>query len=317
MKRSLIASRKVLKESGYSIRDFLPEEVLDILHAANAEKLSENVESCWPAQGGVYLKLDEKSKPKFVANIKDFRNLMTHTIALRASNTIRVTKNETDAHTGGTNMETDDPVAATTPGDPVQPLQPPVTPSHNTQGVENPAPKTSTPTVTAHTNTTSAAPIQQYPNLPKTNNTPSKGEVNRRNYAALWGSATPLRHYNKSVRSEILKSNLSLNDVGFGFADTEDLNGSNYVFSGNILSPSPGGSAQPSKSAATKFTSPPKMHFSALKVKPVKSPLASKQPAASPGSATNATKVPSTEPIAANSGTTGTSEKAARAQCKT
>ena len=51
MKRSLIATKKVLLNSGYKIRDFLPEEVLDVLHAANAERIAENIESCWPARG--------------------------------------------------------------------------------------------------------------------------------------------------------------------------------------------------------------------------------------------------------------------------
>ncbi len=51
MKRSLISSKKVLHETNYKIRDFLPEEVLDVLYAANAEKLVENLNSCWPGRG--------------------------------------------------------------------------------------------------------------------------------------------------------------------------------------------------------------------------------------------------------------------------
>ncbi len=46
MKRSIIV---------YKIRDFLPEEIVDILHAANAEKVCDNIESCWPARGGEFL----------------------------------------------------------------------------------------------------------------------------------------------------------------------------------------------------------------------------------------------------------------------
>ena len=52
MKRSHVTSKKVLKQTAYKICDFLPEEILDILHAANVEKLRENIESCWPARGG-------------------------------------------------------------------------------------------------------------------------------------------------------------------------------------------------------------------------------------------------------------------------
>ena len=61
--------------------DFLPEEILDILHAANAEKVCDNIENCWPARGGVFVRFDEKTKPQFVGSIKEFRTLMSHMVA--------------------------------------------------------------------------------------------------------------------------------------------------------------------------------------------------------------------------------------------
>ena len=92
MKRSIPASRKILAGSNYKVRDFLPEEVLDILVAANTEKLVDNVESCWPARGRVYVKTDEKAKPQYVANIRQFHALISHTVALRGTASVSLSE---------------------------------------------------------------------------------------------------------------------------------------------------------------------------------------------------------------------------------
>ena len=312
MKRSIISSKKVLKNTGYKIRDFLPEEVLDLLYAANAERIAENLESCWPARGGVCLKFDQNSKPQHVGSIRELRTVLSHVIAVRGSS-------------GGANAAS----GSTTPK-PQQPQQHQEANMDTSERTDNtpcpqgsqPAqqpPNITTPNATSqqtgalHTQSgidlekTSPSNVTIDPNLPATHDikhsftdtvfsTPSKADIKMIGYQSLWGDRTPLRKYSASVQLELNTSQSKLDEACLGFEDKLELNNSWLSPFTKSSTPAKERKTPGSVNGKSKFTSPPKMQFSKLNVKPVKSPLAVVPPGkasptaiASPTNATSAT----------------------------
>ena len=303
MKRSLIAAKKCLQKTNYKIWDFLPEEVLDLLHAANIEKLADHLEGCWPARGGIYLKFDAKSKPQHVASIKEFRTLMAHTLAKKASAT---------AHTEDQNT-TEDMDTQAKPVSPIRvtPKTPDATCTTQQAGSEpKNSPKPSTTQQTSKNGidlpTHSPSDVTLGDNLPSpfliaesftppTTGTPVKAEIARRNYATLWGGQTPLRKFSASVQAELPTYQVNLDEACFGFGDMSELNTPEKPrHKTSTPSRQEGGATEDSmvkKKGKGKFTTPPKMQFDKLHVKPVKSPLAAPQPkTASPASASSGVK---------------------------
>ncbi len=271
----------------------------------------------------MYIKLDEGAKPTLVNNVKEFRSFMSHAVALRATTASKGTNVQKPA--GEENMDTGE--VQKTPSTTSQQQQPKTgatssatTPqqSTHTSGTQHTPVIAKTPTSHIDLPHHSPTDVTIDSNLPSpfllknsytpiTTKTPTKAEIARRNYAALWGCSTPLRNFNASVQKEMTKSNTNMNlsEACFGFGD-ESMLASPFKYPSATETSTPLHTPSRNQSAAGKFSTPPKMQFSQINIKPVKfaaSAAATAGAAASPASAMAKSKVTPTKQMTADSGT--------------